>query len=75
MDTAIEILGGFQARMYSEVQNINDRKLVFGVTKDLVGVNGIDPVRQGIDPYRPDPYRPDLEERSIEERSIVVYPE
>ena len=34
--------------MYPEVQNIDDRKWLFGVTKDLVGVNGIDPARQGI---------------------------
>ena len=38
--------------MYPKVQNIDDRTLVLGVTKDLVGVNGIDPARQGIDPIR-----------------------
>ena len=35
-----------------EVQKIDDRQWVIGMTKDLVGVNGIDPVRQCIDPFR-----------------------
>ena len=47
--------------MDSEIQNMGDRKLVFRVMKDCVGVNGIDPVRQiltiapphpSIDPFR-----------------------
>ena len=36
--------------MYLEVQNMSDRKWAIAVTKNPVGVNGIDPARQGIDP-------------------------
>ena len=40
------------------VRNIDDRKWVFWVMENLVGVNGIDPVRQGIvhPPKDPDRY-------------------
>ena len=48
--------------MYREIQNIDDRELGLGVTEDLVGVNGIDPARQGIDPFW----------QSLQERPIVV---
>ena len=35
--------------MYLEVQNIDNYKFVFRMTTNPVGVNGIDPVRQGFD--------------------------
>ena len=50
-----------------EVQNIVDRKLGIGTTKNAVGVNGIDPARQGIKDRSIV-----LKNYSIEEWSIVV---
>ena len=45
-------LAALSEKMCPEDQNINDRQLIFGITMNPVGVNGIDPVRQGINPFR-----------------------
>ena len=39
-------------KMYPEDQSIVDRQLISGITINTVGVNGIDPARQGINPFR-----------------------
>ena len=45
-------LAALSEKMCPEDQSIGDRQLIFGITMNTVGVNGIDPVRQGINPFR-----------------------